>query len=335
MAASTQPEVLLRQGDAVVLTRSKKDLDKKLDALRRGGADKLQVIADFDQTLTRFSMADGRRSRSTHGLLDSQHLSEEFRADLRTVFSQYNPYAMDHADHDTKMAYLEEGWRKAHTVLVTHRVTRNDIQKCVEGGTWALRDDFPALLSLLRRASVPLLIFSAGIADVLSAMLRHALDAQAARGVRVVSNRILFDSNGHATGYSEPVIHSMNKGAVALDSHSPVLDLSSGGDVASGPGGDVVEEWGDVIAGRSNVVLLGDSLGDLQMADGVPDRQTMLSIAFLNDKVAEKEAEFLANFDIVIEGDPSLSFATHFLAPLLAADLSSDRRPMSPESRSS
>lgn len=35
----------------------------------------------------------------------------------------------------------------------------------------------------------------------------------------------------------------------------------------------------------SNIILMGDSLGDLSMADGAPNVENILKIGFLNDKV--------------------------------------------------
>lgn len=37
---------------------------------------------------------------------------------------------------------------------------------------------------------------------------------------------------------------------------------------------------------RSNILLLGDSMGDLSMADGVANTDNILRIGFLNDKVS-------------------------------------------------
>lgn len=41
------------------------------------------------------------------------------------------------------------------------------------------------------------------------------------------------------------------------------------------------------LQGRPNVLLLGDSLGDLTVADGVAKPQNILTIGFLNDQVTE------------------------------------------------
>lgn len=40
---------------------------------------------------------------------------------------------------------------------------------------------------------------------------------------------------------------------------------------------------------RTSIILLGDSMGDLTMADGVPSVENILKIGFLNDKVCEEQ----------------------------------------------
>ncbi|CAN0252713.1 unnamed protein product, partial [Phaeothamnion confervicola] len=66
---------------------------------------------------------------------------------------------------------------------------------------------------------------------------------------------------------------------------------------------------------RRNVLLLGDSLGDLSMAAGL-DSRTLLTIGFLNDRVPERLNQYLAVYDVVIIGDAGLEFIAELLREL-------------------
>jgi cytosolic 5'-nucleotidase 3 len=41
----------------------------------------------------------------------------------------------------------------------------------------------------------------------------------------------------------------------------------------------------DKLSHRDNILLMGDSLGDLNMAEGAVDNANLLTVGFLNDKV--------------------------------------------------
>ncbi len=81
--------------------------------------------------------------------------------------------------------------------------------------------------------------------------------------IKVVSNFLAFDGDGNVTGIDGEMVHIFNKNENAIHD-SPYFKK---------------------LEGRGNVVLMGDSMGDLQMADGVPDADAaVLKIGFLNDR---------------------------------------------------
>lgn len=68
-----------------------------------------------------------------------------------------------------------------------------------------------------------------------------------------------FDDNEQLVGFKQPLIHTFNK-------NSSVIPENCFNDVAD----------------RNNVILLGDSIGDVSMAEGIKRRGSILKIGFLN-----------------------------------------------------
>ncbi|KAL6545461.1 hypothetical protein OROGR_009335 [Orobanche gracilis] len=52
----------------------------------------------------------------------------------------------------------------------------------------------------IRRSNVPVLIFSAGLADIIEEVLRQKLH-KSFKNVRIVSNRMVFDQNGNLVSF--------------------------------------------------------------------------------------------------------------------------------------
>lgn len=150
------------------------------------------------------------------------------------------------------------------------------------------REGYQLFFDHLHEHSIPLLIFSAGIGDILEEIIHQAGVFHS--NVKVISNYMDFDetvsgpreklfrrmlrqktdfffystvSQGMLKDFKGELIHIYNKREGALLNTGHFQELRT----------------------RPNVLLLGDSLGDLNMADGVQDMENILKIGFLNDKV--------------------------------------------------
>lgn len=56
------------------------------------------------------------------------------------------------------------------------------------------------------------------------------------------------------------------------------------------------------IQNRKNVILLGDSIGDMGMIEGF-EYESLLKVGFLNFDYDKLREEYKKNFDVVLEGD--------------------------------
>jgi len=99
----------------------------------------------------------------------------------------------------------------------------------------------PAFFEELEKHSVPVLIFSAGIAELIEAIMAHFLERKFTN-THIISNHIITDNNGFITAFEYPVIHTFNKNEMSI-SH------------------DRTTTWFKSLWTRPNVILLGDSLG--------------------------------------------------------------------------
>ena len=179
------------------------------------------------------------------------------------------------------------------------------LDSAAERSKAALRPGFEELFSLCRLHGAPLVVCSAGLGNVVSALLKHRLESAeavaAVENISIVSNWLRFDERQRVCGFSQPLLHMFNK---------------NGAFVRSQCGED---KWANLAADRKVCLLLGDGLGDATMADGL-DLPHVLKIGFLNEtdeaRVAARLPQYEAAFDAVILGDQSFSWLLSLLRSL-------------------
>lgn len=270
-------------------------LQNKISSIRQEGPAKLQVIADFDATLTKYWI-DGHRGQSSHNLLRQNPEYDEKRQKL---FDYYHPLEFDPTiPLEEKAKLMEEWWEKTHGLLVEGGLTYDAIKTSVANATIAFRDGVAELFEFLEERDVPVLVFSAGLADIIEEVFRQKLH-RPFNNVRIVSNRMIFDQNGHLVTFKGKTIHVLNKNEHALDMAGPLHDHEH----IDGVNGEVDDI--SSLKKRTNVLLLGDHIGDLGMSDGL-NYDTLISVGFLNHNIKNSLDSYRKSFDLVYLNDASM-----------------------------
>nr|AAC67350.1 hypothetical protein [Arabidopsis thaliana] len=228
-----------------------------------------------------------------------------YDAKRQALYDHYHPLEISPViPIDEKTKLMEEWWGKTHELLIEGGLTYDAIKKSVANSSIAFREGVSELFEFLEKKEIPVLIFSAGLADVIEEVtlksisllellsyfcclyneyafvayshsyqvLRQNLD-RTFKNVKIVSNRMVFNDDGQLVSFKGKLIHVLNKNEHALDMAAPLHDRL---------GVDIGEEDEENVnmKERRNVLLMGDHLGDLRMSDGL-DYETRISIGFL------------------------------------------------------
>jgi len=155
-----------------------------------------------------------------------------------------------------------------------------------------LREGSSAFFALLSRHNIPLLIFSAGVGDLITEFLRA--EKLLTSNVHIVSNFYNFDEHGHVVGLKGNIIHTFNKHEVEIK-NTPYYKE---------------------IAKKKNAILLGDSLGDLGMSEGLR-HDAIVKIGFLNENKEAFLQKYTEHFDVIILDDGPMEYVTQLLKEII------------------
>jgi 5'-nucleotidase len=229
-------------GSARVLISNPEVFASKKGTILHGGLRKLQVITDFDKTLTPLRKADGNPAPTSYSILEaSGTFSKRYHALAEELYARYHPseVSLSMPMHQKKEEMVT-WWTLANANLIEEHIRHSRIAEQVAASGCVLRPGTQAVMALLAAHNVPTLVFSAGIGDVLAEVLKHE-GVPESPNLHYVSNFVDVDKDGFVVGFKPPLIHVFNKNETSL----------------------VGTPYFRQVAERPNVILLGDSLGDI------------------------------------------------------------------------
>ena len=199
-----------------------------------------------------------------------------------------------HLTREQKLPYMIEWWQKSFDLVVSTGITRENLIEIVRHSTTHLKDGCLWFFYTLERCDVPLLIFSAGLGDMIQEWLIQ--DCGNFKNIKIVSNFMSFcEKTKKINGFQSTMIHIFNK------NESVLIDTDSA----------------NLIKDRTNVILIGDSLGDIDMANGVESKNNVLKIGFLNEHVEQLLPKYMEAYDIVTIKDSTFNVPNAVLRSII------------------
>ncbi len=270
-----------------VIISSPKRLEKLRKETLKGGKEKLHILSDFDRTLTH-AFVNGEKVPSLISILRSsgKYLGENYAKEAQSLYKKYHSIEINpKIPIGKKKKAMEEWWKTHFKLLIKSGLNKKHLEEVAKSPKIKFREGALEFFDFLYTHKIPLIIMSSsGLGgDIISMVFKKT--GKLYSNIYIVSNSFIWDKNGNAIDVKKPIIHIFNKNETILKDFSFYPKIET----------------------RKNVLLLGDSLGDIGMIEGF-DYDYLIKIGFLNEDIKENLEQYKKAYDILILNDSSMDY---------------------------
>lgn len=278
--------------EKIIIPR-RKYLAKIIGAIKKGGREKIHVLADFDKTITKAFVKGQKSPTVVAQIRNGNYLTPDYAPRAHALFDKY--YLFEHDFQLTRkqrQKKMEEWWQKHYNLLVECGLDKKVMKEVVGQKTLQFRKGALDFLDFLNEKKIPLVIMSAGSGDMIKEYLKQ--EGRFYPNIHIIANFFKFNKKGRVVGVSQDVIHSLNKYETAVKDF-PVFKI---------------------VKKRKNVILLGDSLEDAGMIEGF-DYDNLIKIGFLSHDKKNLLAEYKKKFEVILVDDEGMKGVNELLKEIL------------------
>lgn len=280
--------------ESIVISNPEK-LERMKESIKKDGVEKFYAISDFDKTLTK-AFVSGKIIPSLISILrDENYLTPDYAEKAHALYNKYHSIEIDpKIGKEEKKTKMREWWMVHYRLLADSGLNKKDLEKVVNSEKIKLREGFEEFADFLDKNNIPLIIVSsAGLgSDAIRMYLER--NGKLYKNIYIISNSFEWDTNGNLVAVKEPIIHNANKNGETIKS-SPVFSQ---------------------IKDRKNILLLGDSLDDINMTEGL-NFKNLIKISFLNENVEKCLEDYKLNYDIIALNDSPMFFVNKLLKEII------------------
>jgi len=271
-----------------VIITNPKEYEIKKQKLINGGAQKLHIVTDFDKTLSKAFDGDKKIHTVIAQIREGKYLSTEYTNAAYALHAKYYPIETNpNMSIEEKKPLMEEWWG-THIKTIAANGMNKKIVKDIAKKRIILREGTKEFFKEANKNKVPILILSAALGDVIDEILKF--NKIQSKNIHTISNYFEFDKKGNVLGYKGKIIHCMNKNENEIENTKHYSKIKN----------------------RKNILLLGDSLDDLNMTEGIK-YDNILKVGFLNDKIEDNLPAYKKAYDVIILNDGTMNFVKELI----------------------
>jgi len=277
-----------------IIISDNKKLEETIKRISAGGKEKIHIIADFDRTLTKGAVqGDSKITSIINRIAIGGYLGKDYTKKADILYAKYRAIEIDpEISLEEKKEKMLEWWEKHSQLLIESKLNLNVIKEIIKKEDPHFREGIFNFLDILNKNKIPLIIMSSSRGEMIKLFLEKF--GKMYSNIHIIANMFKFDKNGIAIDYEEPVIHMLNKSEISIKG-LPIYNK---------------------LLERKNIILLGDSLGDVRMVKGFP-YENLIKIGFLNENIEESLESYKKNYDVVILNDGSFDYVNELLERLI------------------
>ncbi len=241
----------------------------KLEKLKINSENTYLVI-DFDKTITT------EESRDSWDMA-REFLGKEIKEEMELLYKKYRPIEINYTiPLEEKMEAMEKWYLSCMDLYYKYNLTKDNLKQSLQTGEIFFRDGVKEFLSFANEKNIPVIILSAGIANVIEEFLKK--ENCLFKNIYIIGNFIEFDKNGKIKKFDNTkIIHTLNKSLI----------------------GKLEKKQCEKIKDRPYKILIGDMIEDTNMVDKL-EWDTTIKIAILNKETENLIKFYEPFFDIIL-----------------------------------
>ncbi|MGI6589074.1 MAG: hypothetical protein ACOX1V_00200 [Candidatus Iainarchaeum sp.] len=271
-----------------VIISNPKEFEEKKKVFITAGAKQVRIVTDFDRTLSKAFDKKKKIHTIIAQIREGNYLSEDYTKKAFELHAKYYPIEMSTTIPLKEKKKQMMNWWGTHIKYLAKSGMNKKIVKDVAKNKIILRKNTLEFFEMIKKKKIPLLILSAALGDVIEEILK--INKINYKGIHTISNFFEFDKKGNVLGYKGKIIHSLNKNEFEIKDTTFYKKIKD----------------------RKNILLLGDTLDDLQMVEGIKYNE-IIKIGFLNNNIEENLEQYKKAYDVVILNDGSMNFVNKLL----------------------